>query len=107
MSENFFVSDSLKNSLTKETLYKNVNSKIELVPIIMELRHNNNNIELDVNINDNILRQEIKLSKINFDETSYSFKKPLKFKIDRIFFNEAKSILYTIVINREIFWSNL
>ena len=107
MSENFLVSESLKNSLTKETLYKNVNSDLELVPIIIEMRHCDNKVKLDVKINNSVLSKEIKLAKINFNEINYNFKKPLTFKIDRIFFNEAKSVLYTIVIDKEIFWSNL
>tara|TARA_E500000178_G_C16983183_1_gene736878 strand:- start:849 stop:1172 length:324 start_codon:yes stop_codon:yes gene_type:complete len=107
MTENFLVSESLKSSLTKETLYKNVNNTIKLVPIITEIRNSNNQVELDVMINDNFLRQEIKLTSINFNEISYTFKKSLNFKIDRIFFNEAKNTLYTIVIDKEIFWSNL
>jgi hypothetical protein len=107
MSEHFLVSESLKTSLTKETLYKNVNDENKTVPIVLEMRSDLNKIELDICTNDSILRKNISLSKIIFDEATYVFKAALNFKINRIFFNEAKSILYTIVIDEEKFWSNL
>ena len=107
MSEHFLVNDSLKNSLSKESLYKNVNRRLETVPILLELRNALHEIELDVMIDDNIIKKDINLSRIIFNEVTYNFKEPLNFKINRIFFNEAKSILYTIVIDKEKFWSNL
>lgn len=107
MAEHFLISDSLKNSLSKESLYLNVNDKVETVPILLEIRNLLSEVELDVCVNDHIFKENIKLSRINFNEVTYSFKKTLSFNIRRIFFNEAKSILYTIVIDKEEFWSNL
>ena len=107
MSEHFLVSESLKNSLSKESLYKSVNSRLETVPIVLELRSMFHEVELDIMIDDNIIKKNINLNRIMFNEVTYNFKESLNFKINRIFFNEAKSILYTIVIDEEKFWSNL
>ena len=107
MGEHFLISDALKGSLSKESLYDDTNFERNMVPIVKEFRVNDNKIELDVSFNFMTIERGIKLNKLIFDEKEINLNSELFFKINRIFFNKAKSVIHTIVIDEEKFWSNL
>tara|TARA_A100001515_G_scaffold144889_1_gene150572 strand:+ start:9394 stop:9741 length:348 start_codon:yes stop_codon:yes gene_type:complete len=110
MSENFLISDSLKNILTKEKLFdtnyvKNENNNVN---ILRELLVENKKAYLTFNNFIDDLRETVVLNDITYREKIIEFNTPLKFKLVRLYHdNDKKNDLCTIVIDEELFWRAL
>jgi hypothetical protein len=107
MTENFLISDSLKGSLTKEDLCVNNAYDKNIVPIIKEIRIADGKVEIDVDVNCGNIARGFDINQLKFKENNIHLNRNIFFKTKRIYYNEAKSVLHTIVIDEEEFWSNL
>ena len=105
MSRNFLVSESLKDTLTKDILYDQVCDKV--LPNIIELRNCKDKIELDILDTNFKLKEHIFLSEFNIENITYKLNNSLKFNLKRIYRSKDNLLMSTIVINSKDFWSNL
>lgn len=105
MSENFLISDSLKDTLSRETLYKK--DLTENCPVVLELRADIGRIELDILLEDVSIKQHVKLDEFIIDERKYKFRETVQFYLGRIYRNKENLLLSTIITNDKDFWRKL
>jgi hypothetical protein len=105
MSENFLVSDSLKSSLSRETLYKK--DYIDDCPVVLELRVNMGRIELDIMFSNINLKEHIQLNQFMVNEKKYIFSEAVEFYLSRIYRNKENLLLSTIFTTDKDFWRKL
>ena len=105
MSENFLVSDSLKGTLSRESLYKK--NYMPSCPVVLELRVCKENVELDIHFSDTDLKQHVYLKQFLINERKYIFKEKVEFNLTRIFRNKENLLLSTIITNDKDFWRKL
>lgn len=109
MSDSFLISDSLKGKLTKENFFNDAANDTDKT-LVSELFINKTDKKVYMELHDHKrkIKQSVKLSSFEYNDQSYKFNNSLEFNIIKYYHNHVKKIsLCTIVIDEELFWSNL
>ena len=106
MSENFLISDALKDRVTKESLYTDaLRPECHIISISID----ENLVSLSFTAGEDYnLSRYFELDSIVIGNKVYNFNKKLKFNLKSCRVDShLKNIFYTIVIDEKTFWSAL
>jgi YHS domain-containing protein len=106
VSENFLVSDVLKEKLSKDSFFNNGNEDDNRIEVC-EINVSNNNVYLDIVYNGKIVKN-ITIDVISYDGITYYFNNSLIFKVVRYYENKQNNYkVCTIIIDENLFWRSI